>query len=58
MVQTIPFDPANAVRGTVRDLPSYVPSRPQETPDRLIRLDMNESPYGPSNGATPGISLS
>ena len=48
MVQTIPFDPANAVRGAVRDLPSYVPSRPQEMTARAIRLDMNESPYGPS----------
>jgi histidinol-phosphate aminotransferase len=48
MAQTMPFDPANAVRGAVRDLPSYIPSRPQELPTRLIRLDMNESPYGPS----------
>lgn len=48
MAQTIPFDPAHAVRSVVRDLPSYIPSRPQELPTRLIRLDMNESPYGPS----------
>lgn len=48
MAQTMPFDPAHTVRGAVRDLPSYIPSRPQELPTRLIRLDMNESPYGPS----------
>jgi histidinol-phosphate aminotransferase len=56
MAQTIPFDPANAVRDVVRDLPSYVPSRPQETPQRLIRLDMNESPYGPSPKARAALA--
>jgi len=55
MAQTIPFDPANAVRNAVRELPSYVPSRPQEVPERLIRLDMNESPYGPSPKARAAL---
>lgn len=56
MAQTIPYDPAHAVRGAVRDLPSYIPSRPQELPTRLIRLDMNESPYGPSPKARAALA--
>jgi histidinol-phosphate aminotransferase len=37
------------VRREVRDLPSYVPATgAAKKPDRLIRLDMNESPFGPS----------
>jgi histidinol-phosphate aminotransferase len=37
------------VRQQVRDLPSYVPATgAAKKADRLIRLDMNESPYGPS----------
>ena len=37
------------VRPIVRDVSSYVPAKgATKLPDRLIRLDMNESPYGPS----------
>ena len=37
------------VRREVRDLPSYVPATgAAKRADRLVRLDMNESPYGPS----------
>lgn len=37
------------VRQQIRDLPSYVPATgAAKKADHLIRLDMNESPYGPS----------
>jgi histidinol-phosphate aminotransferase len=42
------IDIESLLRGAIRTLPSYVPSRPATLPERLIRLDMNESPYGPS----------
>jgi histidinol-phosphate aminotransferase len=42
-------DLQSLVRQQVRDLPSYVPATgAAKKSDRLIRLDMNESPYGPS----------
>src|SRR3954463_15412693 len=44
------------LRDAVRDLPSYVPSRPKQLPERLIRLDMNESPYGPSPKARAALA--
>lgn len=44
------------LRGAIRALPSYVPSRPAELPERLIRLDMNESPYGPSPKARAALA--
>jgi histidinol-phosphate aminotransferase len=37
------------VRPEIRNLPGYVPAAgAAKKPDRLLRLDMNESPYGPS----------
>lgn len=40
---------ADLVRSEVRELPSYVPAAgAAKLPDRLVRLDMNESPFGPS----------
>ena len=43
------LDLTSLVRREVRDLPSYVPATgAAKKPDRLIRLDMNESPFGPS----------
>ena len=43
------LDLISLVRREVRDLPSYVPAiGAAKKPDRLIRLDMNESPFGPS----------
>src|SRR5262249_14870853 len=44
------------LRGAIRALPTYVPSRPAAPPDRLIRLDMNESPYGPSPKASAALA--
>src|SRR5437588_554982 len=55
MAQMVAFDPAKAVRGVIRDLPSYVPSRPHALPEKLVRLDMNESPYGPSPKARAAL---
>ncbi|MGI8475716.1 MAG: histidinol-phosphate transaminase [Thermomicrobiales bacterium] len=49
------FNPKAFVRSGLRDLPEYVPSRPAALPDRLIRLDMNESPYGPSPKARAAL---
>jgi histidinol-phosphate aminotransferase len=49
------FDPLPLIRPEIRDLPSYVPSRPDAQPDRIIRLDMNESPYGPSPKALAAV---
>jgi histidinol-phosphate aminotransferase len=40
----------------MKGLPSYVPSRPHALPERLIRLDMNESPYGPSPKARAALA--
>jgi histidinol-phosphate aminotransferase len=43
------IDLAGLVRRELRDLPDYVPAKgAAKNADRLIRLDMNESPYGPS----------
>lgn len=50
------FSPDSALRGVVRAMPSYVPSRPKAMPERLIRLDMNESPYGPSPKARAALA--
>src|SRR5215213_110251 len=50
------FDADSLLRDAVRGLPSYVPSRPQALPERLIRLDMNESPYGPSPKAHAALA--
>src|SRR5215208_1174709 len=50
------FDADSLLRDAVKALPSYVPSRPQALPERLIRLDMNESPYGPSPKAHAALA--
>lgn len=43
------FDYASVVRDPVKRTPPYQPAPPPaERPVRLIKLDMNESPYGPS----------
>lgn len=43
------FDLETLVRPAVREIPSYVPAKvPADAPARHIKLDMNESPYGPS----------
>jgi histidinol-phosphate aminotransferase len=50
------FNPDLFLRDAIRALPSYVPSRPHQLPERLIRLDMNESPYGPSPKARAALA--
>lgn len=46
------FDPAKAVRSAVHHLPRYSrPAPPDARPERNVRLDWNESPYGPSPAA-------
>lgn len=50
------FNPDSLLRDAIRALPSYVPSRPQALPERLVRLDMNESPYGPSPKARAALA--
>ncbi len=43
------YDPQQVVRESLRRTHAYTPAViPDETPSRLIKLDMNESPYGPS----------
>lgn len=43
------FDPLQLVRESLRHSHAYTPSViPDESPSRIIKLDMNESPYGPS----------
>jgi histidinol-phosphate aminotransferase len=51
------FDPSSLVREPVRAKSSYVPSpRDESRSDSVIRLDMNESPYGPSPMAQAAIA--
>ncbi len=51
------FDPSSLVREPVRAKSSYVPSpRDESRNDSVIRLDMNESPYGPSPKAQAAIA--
>ena len=51
------FDLSSFVREPVRAKSSYVPSpRDESRNDAVIRLDMNESPYGPSPKAQAAIS--
>lgn len=53
---SVAFQPESLLRGVIRALPSYLPSRPHSLPERLIRLDMNESPYGPSPKARAALA--
>ncbi|HET9662187.1 MAG TPA: histidinol-phosphate transaminase [Thermomicrobiales bacterium] len=51
------FDPSSVVREPVRAKSSYVPSpRDERHAEHMIRLDMNESPYGPSPKAQAAIA--
>ena len=51
------FDLKSLVRPVVAELPSYVPGiGAAKKVDRLVRLDMNESPYGPSPKAQAAIA--
>ncbi|HEY7035179.1 MAG TPA: histidinol-phosphate transaminase [Thermomicrobiales bacterium] len=51
------FDVASFVRPVVRTVPSYVPAKsPEQPPRRIVKLDMNESPYGPSPKARAALA--
>jgi histidinol-phosphate aminotransferase len=51
------FDPAKLVRPAIHHLPVYTRQpAPDETPAREIRLDWNESPYGPSPHAIAALA--
>ncbi len=51
------FDLEALVRPAVRAIPSYVPAKvPLARPTRLVKLDMNESPYGPSPKARAALA--
>lgn len=50
------FNPEPLLRSAIRAQQTYLPSRPQALPERLIRLDMNESPYGPSPKARAALA--
>jgi histidinol-phosphate aminotransferase len=51
------FDATAFVRPVVRAVPSYVPAKaPAQPPKRIVKLDMNESPYGPSPKARAALA--
>ncbi len=53
----IAFDPAKLVRPAIHHLPLYTrDGTPKEKPSREIRLDWNESPYGPSPKALAAVA--
>jgi histidinol-phosphate aminotransferase len=48
-VESSTFNIETLVRPAVRAIPQYVPAKlPDDHPPRVIKLDMNESPHGPS----------
>jgi histidinol-phosphate aminotransferase len=50
------FDPARLVRPAIHDLPLYTRNEPPgPKPAREVRLDWNESPYGPSPKAVAAL---
>lgn len=51
------FSPDLLIRSAVRSMPSYArESAPTSAPPRVIRLDWNESPYGPSPKARAALA--
>ncbi len=51
------FDPATLVRPVLRAMPEYVrEAEPAAKPARGVRLDWNESPYGPSPRARAALA--
>lgn len=52
----VAFKAEPLLRESIRGFTSYLPSRPQALPGRLVRLDMNESPYGPSPKARAALA--
>ncbi len=59
------FDPERGVRASLRGLQPYTPVEPPEAMaasygvplDRLVKLDANENPYGPSPRARAALAL-
>jgi histidinol-phosphate aminotransferase len=55
--QSSAFSAETVVRPAVRAVPSYIPAKlPEDRPTRIIKLDMNESPYGPSPKARAALA--
>jgi histidinol-phosphate aminotransferase len=53
----VAFDVVSLVRPAVREVPGYVPATlPADRPARQIKLDMNESPWGPSPKARAALA--
>ena len=58
------FDPREALRPSLRSLAGYVPIEPPEAvaarygiaPERVVKLDGNENPYGPSPKARAALA--
>lgn len=51
------IDPATLVRPSLRSTADYIPATPLSShPDRVIKLDMNESPYGASPKAREALA--
>lgn len=51
------FDPETLIRPTVRAVPTYArEAPPAAAPARVVRLDWNESPYGPSPKARAAVA--
>lgn len=56
-IDSTTFDIGTLVRPSVRAIPQYVPAKlPDDHPPRVIKLDMNESPYGPSPKTQAALS--
>jgi histidinol-phosphate aminotransferase len=57
VVSRTTFDPAKLVRPAIHHLPVYTrQAPPDEKPSRELRLDWNESPYGPSPRALEALA--
>jgi histidinol-phosphate aminotransferase len=51
------FDPEKLVRAAIHHLPLYTREEaPVDKPERVVRLDWNESPYGPSPRALEALA--
>jgi histidinol-phosphate aminotransferase len=51
------FDPERLVRPSLRNIPEYIPAEvPPGRTGRIVKLDMNESPYGPSPKAREALA--
>jgi histidinol-phosphate aminotransferase len=56
-VTNTPFDPERLVRPSLRNIPEYIPAEvPPGRTGRIVKLDMNESPYGPSPKAQEALA--